>query len=120
MEPRKSTLVSLETNLVDVVWKDRPARPHNPVFHLDEKYSGQQPFLVDFLSFIFDYLLGKSPADKVAEVREELAKKKYQAVVITMLDEVAWLFNLRGSDIDFNPGVLLRLYLVVFSCHRGL
>jgi Xaa-Pro aminopeptidase len=41
-------------------------------------------------------------------VREELAKKKYQAVVVTMLDEVAWLFNLRGSDIDYNPGALLH------------
>jgi Xaa-Pro aminopeptidase len=37
-------------------------------------------------------------------VREELEKKKAKAVIVTMLDEVAWLFNLRGSDIDFNPG----------------
>ena len=50
-------------------------------------------------------LPGKSPAEKIVQVREELVKKKYQAVVVTMLDEVAWLFNLRGSDIDFNPGV---------------
>lgn len=82
---RQSTLVSVETNLVDAIWNDRPPRPDNPVFHLDEKYSG------------------KSPAVKIAAVREELEKKKYQAVVVTMLDEVAWLFNLRGSDIDFNP-----------------
>jgi hypothetical protein len=40
-------------------------------------------------------------------VREELEKKKAKAVIVTMLDEVAWLFNLRGSDIDFNPGELL-------------
>lgn len=43
--------------------------------------------------------------DKVEKVREELVKKKAKAVVVTMLDEVAWLFNLRGSDIDFNPGI---------------
>jgi Xaa-Pro aminopeptidase len=57
------------------------------VFHLDEKYSGQ------------------SHLDKVAKIREELEKKKQKAIVVTMLDEVAWLFNLRGSDIEFNPGL---------------
>lgn len=102
---RQSTLVSVETNLVDAIWNDRPPRPDNPVFHLDEKYSGQlQPALS---MLVVDSPPGKSPAVKIAAVREELEKKKYQAVVVTMLDEVAWLFNLRGSDIDFNPGVLL-------------
>jgi len=33
-----------------------------------------------------------------------MKKKKAKAVVVTMLDEVAWLFNLRGSDINYNPG----------------
>jgi len=84
LEPVGSTLVPVE-NLVDAVWTDRPPRPHNAVFHLNEKYSGQ------------------SPAGKVKALRDELAKKKYQAIVVNMLDEVAWLFNLRGSDIDYNP-----------------
>lgn len=48
--------------------------------------------------------IGQSSADKIAKVREEMKKKKAKAVVVTMLDEVAWLFNLRGSDIDYNPG----------------
>lgn len=47
---------------------------------------------------------GQSPSDKISKLREELEKKKYKALVVTMLDEVAWLFNLRGSDIDYNPG----------------
>ena len=72
---------------MDVVWGERrPSRPKNPVFHLDVKYSGQ------------------SHVDKIARLREEIKKKKAQAIVVTMLDEVAWLFNLRGSDIDYNPG----------------
>ena len=49
--------------------------------------------------------------DKIVKVREELEKKKAKAIVVTMLDEVAWLFNLRGSDVDFNPGELRRLLL---------
>lgn len=65
---------------------DRPARPKSRIFHLDEKYSGQ------------------SVKDKIVRVREVLEKKLMKAVVVTMLDEIAWLFNLRGSDIDFNPG----------------
>ncbi|TFY78231.1 hypothetical protein EWM64_g5781 [Hericium alpestre] len=75
-----------EENLVDKVWgADRPARPTNVVFPLDVKYSGQ------------------SHADKLAKLREELHRKNAGAMVVTMLDEVAWLFNLRGSDIAFNP-----------------
>ncbi|KIK04842.1 hypothetical protein K443DRAFT_675621 [Laccaria amethystina LaAM-08-1] len=86
LAPKHSKLVSLKENLVDVVWgEDRPSRPKNPVFHLDEKYSGQ------------------SQVDKIAKLREEIKKKKAEAIVVTMLDEVAWLFNLRGSDIDYNP-----------------
>ncbi|KAF8970449.1 Creatinase/aminopeptidase [Flammula alnicola] len=82
---KSSELISLPNNLVDAIWKDRPSRPANKVFCLDEKYSGQ------------------SHLDKVTKVREELEKKKAKAIIVTMLDEVAWLFNLRGSDIDFNP-----------------
>ena len=53
---------------------------------------------------------GQSHADKIVQVREEL-EKKAKAIVVMMLDEVAWLFNLRGSDIDFNPGELGRIFL---------
>ncbi len=86
LESLGSELVKLKDNLVDAIWVDRPARPKSRVFHLDEKYSGQ------------------SVKGKILQVREVLEKKTMQAVVITMLDEIAWLFNLRGSDIDFNPG----------------
>ncbi|KAI9444117.1 Creatinase/aminopeptidase [Lactarius indigo] len=73
-------------NLVDLVWGSaRPPRPKNPIFCLDTEYSG-----VDH-------------ATKLALVRQELEKQKARALVVAMLDEVAWLFNLRGADIDFNP-----------------
>jgi Xaa-Pro aminopeptidase len=42
-------------------------------------------------------------------LREEITKKKAKAMVVNMLDEVAWLFNLRGADIDFNPGGYAKL-----------
>lgn len=46
---------------------------------------------------------GESHQDKIKRLREEINKKPYKAMVVNMLDEVAWLFNLRGSDIDYNP-----------------
>ncbi|KJA26862.1 hypothetical protein HYPSUDRAFT_36019 [Hypholoma sublateritium FD-334 SS-4] len=85
LSSKSSELVSLPYNLIDAIWEDRPPRPANDVFYLDEKYSGQ------------------SHVVKIAKVREELEKKKAKAIVVNMLDEIAWLFNLRGTDIDFNP-----------------
>ncbi|TFY71297.1 hypothetical protein EVG20_g1690 [Dentipellis fragilis] len=73
-------------NLVDKVWvESRPPRPKETVFPLEVKFSGE------------------SHVDKLAKLRNELQKKDAGAMVVTMLDEVAWLFNLRGSDIAFNP-----------------
>lgn len=86
LEPRGSELVSLQQNPVDIVWgKDRPPCPHNSVFPLDIKYAGE------------------TFQDKLQRLREEITKKNAVASVVTLLDEVAWLFNLRGTDIDFNP-----------------
>lgn len=105
-EQNDSKLVAVQKNLVDEVWSDRPARRLNPVIHLDEKYSGKKnsgPPILIFTIILFS-CKGQSSAEKVANVREEMRKKKAKAVIVTMLDEVAWLFNLRGSDIEYNPG----------------
>ena len=73
-------------NLVDLVWaKAKPPRPSEPVILLPEKYAG------------------KDVASKLADLRKELEKKKSVGFVVSMLDEIAWLFNLRGSDIPYNP-----------------
>ena len=48
-------------------------------------------------------LAGKSAKDKVAEVRAALKKEGANAIPLTMLDEVAWLFNVRGTDVEYNP-----------------
>ncbi|XP_032229694.1 xaa-Pro aminopeptidase 1 isoform X1 [Nematostella vectensis] len=81
------TLVHTETNLVDIVWEkhDRPCPPSDGVMPLGLSYTG------------------KSWQDKVKELRTTLKKKKATAFVLTALDDVAWMFNLRGSDIEFNP-----------------
>jgi Xaa-Pro aminopeptidase len=78
----KLEMVSLKDNLVDHVWADqRPKRTENPVFVLDEKFTGE------------------SVASKLKRLREALTG----SFIVTALDEVAWLLNLRGNDIPYNP-----------------
>ncbi|KAJ6107660.1 Xaa-Pro aminopeptidase P [Penicillium sp. IBT 18751x] len=86
LEKNGSSLVGIQQNLVDLVWgKDRPARPVEKVRVHPVKYAG------------------KSFQDKIADIRKELETKKKAGFVVSMLDEIAWLFNLRGSDIPYNP-----------------
>ncbi|KAL7929459.1 X-prolyl aminopeptidase [Trichoderma chlorosporum] len=81
-----SDLIPLEINLVDAVWaEERPARPQQRITVLSEKFAG------------------KSVQSKLSDLISELEKKKSPGVFISMLDEVAWLFNLRGNDIPYNP-----------------
>jgi len=80
-----ASLVGVKENLVDHIWTERPARPTEKVIVLSEKYAG------------------KSFKDKLAELRKEIGKKKAAGMVVSMLDEIAWLFNLRGNDIPYNP-----------------
>lgn len=76
----------MNENLVDLVWKDeRPPRPANPIFRLGDEYAGE------------------SVGSKLSKLRENLVKTGSPGTVVTNLDEVAWLFNLRGSDIPYNP-----------------
>ncbi|RYP16259.1 hypothetical protein DL765_005227 [Monosporascus sp. GIB2] len=79
-------LVPIAENLIDKVWgDDRPPRPSEPVMVLKPQFSG------------------KDVKTKLAELRKELDKNKSLGFVVSMLDEVAWLFNLRGADIPYNP-----------------
>jgi len=81
-------LNDLELVSVDLIannWADRPEIPKNPCFVFDIKYSG------------------KSTTEKLAAVRAELTKAHANVFVISSLDDVAWLFNIRGNDVNFNP-----------------
>lgn len=82
---RDVTLVPIKENLVDKIWSAKPARPCNPIFRLDEKYTGA------------------SVSSKLHRLREQLSKNGSPGTVVSQLDEVAWLLNLRGSDIPYNP-----------------
>jgi len=79
-------LVSID--LMKEVWTDRPDLPKKPFYVFDLKYSGQ------------------STTDKIAATRAEMAKLRAQVFVMSALDDIAWLFNIRGNDVDFNPVVI--------------
>ncbi|KAL4981144.1 hypothetical protein BDW66DRAFT_156236 [Aspergillus desertorum] len=86
LQKNGASLVGVSQNLVDLVWgSDRPAPPREKVRIHPEKYAG------------------KSFQEKVSDLRKELENKKAAGFVISMLDEIAWLLNLRGSDIPYNP-----------------
>ena len=72
-------------NLLDALWQDQAQAPENPVVAHLQQYAGQ------------------SSADKFVAVAESLAANGVDATVISATDSVAWLFNLRGSDIPYNP-----------------
>jgi len=79
-------LIAMPTNLVDEVWgNEKPSRPNEPVRVHSLEYAG------------------KKFQDKIEDLRKELDKKKAAGFVVSMLDEIAWLFNLRGNDIPYNP-----------------
>ncbi|KFA52870.1 hypothetical protein S40293_00966 [Stachybotrys chartarum IBT 40293] len=96
-----SELLPLEENLIDLIWgNDRPPRPLRPVALLPE------------------HVAGKSAKAKLAELRQELDKKHSPGFLVSMLDEIAWLFNLRGSDIPYNP--VFFSYAIVTSTSAQL
>lgn len=78
-------LVPVAGNLIDPLWQDAPAEVQSPVFALPTEVTGQ------------DW------TDKVAGVQEKLKNLKADLLPVTKLDQVAWLFNLRGQDIPYNP-----------------
>ena len=77
-----------EKDLVGEMWEDRPALSRKPAWFLEDENCGM------------------SRREKIANVREEMKKKGAESLLLTSLDDIAWLFNMRGNDIAYNPVVL--------------
>ncbi len=110
IEKAGHTLVPVNPNMVDSIWSSRPCLPRNDIYPLPIKFTG------------------KDSTVKLQEIRNELkiigSDKDSNSVVLllSMLDEIAWLTNLRGSDIEYNP--VFESYAAIFSdraicfCHH--
>ena len=82
-----------DKDLVDAIWKDRPEMSARKVWKLDYKYTGM------------------SRKDKLNRLFGILEKNGADAIVLTALDEIAWLLNLRGDDIEYCPVFLSFMYV---------
>lgn len=81
----RGAVLRTDIDLLDQVWDDRPILPVQPVYeHLPPQAT-------------------VSRAEKLAQLRETLKQRQADAHFIATLDDIAWLFNLRGSDVSFNP-----------------
>ena len=85
---KKGAHVNYQEDLIDEIWSDRPAMSEEPAFDLDVKYAGE------------------TVADKLARIRKEMKDAGANAHVMTTLDDICWMLNIRGNDIDFFPMVL--------------
>jgi len=81
----KGITLDITIDLVSELWEDRPELPNPPAYELMPEFAGT------------------SRKEKLAMLRNSLLEKEAHGMVITALDELAWIFNLRGSDIDYNP-----------------
>lgn len=72
-------------DLVGEVWRERPEQPKGNIFLLDTNFSG------------------KSTDEKLKEVRTEMKNKHADYFLLSSLDDIAWLFNIRGNDVENTP-----------------
>ncbi len=77
--------IDMNVDILEEVWEDRPKLPMNKIFIHDIKFSG------------------KSTEEKISEVRKEMKSLNGENYILTSLDDIAWLFNIRGNDIAYNP-----------------
>lgn len=94
----KNASMHVAEDLIDLIWADRPALPKEPLFLLEEKYTG------------------KSTAEKIADLRAKMKDEGTDTHILTSLYDIAWLLNIRGGDIDSVPVVLSYLVLTEQDC----
>lgn len=90
---KKGGHVIYDRDLAEAVWTDRPTLPATKVYLLEERYSGE------------------STADKLKRLREKMEQEQADMHILTTLDDIAWLFNLRADDVECCP-VLLAYALI--------
>ena len=85
---KHSSIKYLDKNPIDIFWNDQPSYPKSEAFILEEQYSG------------------KSSISKLQEIQSVLESSFIDYYILTSLDSIAWLLNIRGNDIAYTPLIL--------------
>lgn len=88
---KRKGITLVDKPLIEKIWKDRPKDDRKPIYVRAEKYTGC------------------STSDKLATLRGIMADKGVTHFLVTALDDIAWVTNLRGNDVNFNPVFLAYL-----------
>jgi Xaa-Pro aminopeptidase len=93
-------------NPIDALWEDRPAAAYRAIFEHPEEFAGE------------------SVSSKLARVQKAIEEKKGGGLLVNAPDAVAWLFNIRGRDVEHTPVPLVRAFVPVTGkpaifVHRG-
>ena len=95
---KKNGSMSVDEDLIDLIWEDRPALSKAPVMIFDNKYTG------------------KDIKEKFADVRAKMEENGATVHLISSLYDIAWLLNVRGGDINYVPVVLSYLSITKDAC----
>ena len=97
LEEGSLELVSID--LISPLWTEgRPAIPTSLLYEYEEQYTGE------------------SVASKLQRVRQALTEKHCQALVVSALDEIGWLLNIRGKDVDYTPCLISYVVVEMDKC----
>jgi Xaa-Pro aminopeptidase len=97
---KKQISVTNTGDLFNELWTDRPALSTNKIFIHNEKFTGF------------------SCTEKIEKIRTHLTETDTECIIVSALDDIAWLLNLRGSEIDYNP--VFTAYLIISKTNATL
>uniref|UniRef100_A0A0N5A565 Xaa-Pro aminopeptidase 1 n=1 Tax=Parastrongyloides trichosuri TaxID=131310 RepID=A0A0N5A565_PARTI len=91
----KIELLPVEKNFIDELWTSKPEEQINKIKLCDIQYTGE------------------TSANKIERLRKLIKAKKCDSIILTLLDDIAWLYNIRGNDIEYNPVVLSYAFITL-------
>lgn len=89
----RQVTIAYEKDIVDALWADRPAIPASRVWAVPEE------------------LCGESAAQKLAKVREKMKSENAAHLLVSKLDDIMWLYNIRANDVECNPVALSYTFI---------
>ena len=95
----KAVSISYDEDLISYIWEDRPALSNAPAFLLDLAYAGE------------------STASKLERLREKMQEADTTVHILSSLDDIAWLLNIRGGDVMYTPLVLSYAVITMEDVH---